>query len=335
MVIGLFALVASAGRETLQPLTVGVGRISLDPMALPGYALRTTLRLFAAMLLSLLVTFIFGAWAAKSRRGRDDHHPGHRRAAVGARAGLPVLHRHRLHGPVPRPGAGVELAAIFATFTSQAWNMVFSFYHSTKTVPRDLRDLSDSLRLGAWRRFWTLEAPYAAPSLIWNAMISMSGAWFFVVACGGHLGRRDHRLAARRRLLCGPGHPAARSEGRRHGGADHAAGHPDLRPSAVPPAGGLGREVPAGRRRQGLHAPLLGARGAAPGDPGAHRSGGPSASSCRWSPASGSAGRWRCRRGSPRPVRASGPRASGTPRWPSSPSSPATAPTPSSAAWSA
>src|SRR6185312_15916756 len=77
---------------------------------------------------------------------------------------------------------GVELAAIFATFTSQAWNMVFSFYHSTKTTPRDLRDLSDSLRLGAWKRFWTLEAPYAATGLIWNAMISMSGSWFFVVA---------------------------------------------------------------------------------------------------------------------------------------------------------
>jgi NitT/TauT family transport system permease protein len=27
-----------------------------------------------------------------------------------------------------------------------------------------------------------LEAPFAAPGLIWNAMISMSGAWFFVVA---------------------------------------------------------------------------------------------------------------------------------------------------------
>jgi NitT/TauT family transport system permease protein len=60
--------------------------------------------------------------------------------------------------------------------------MTFSFYQSLKTVPRDLSDVSDSLRLGAWRRFWTLEAPFAAPGLIWNAMMSMSGAWFFVVA---------------------------------------------------------------------------------------------------------------------------------------------------------
>jgi NitT/TauT family transport system permease protein len=77
---------------------------------------------------------------------------------------------------------GAELASVFEVFTAQAWNMTFSFYQSLKTVPRDLSDVSDSMRLGGWRRFWTLEAPYAAPGLIWNAMMSMSGAWFFVVA---------------------------------------------------------------------------------------------------------------------------------------------------------
>jgi NitT/TauT family transport system permease protein len=77
---------------------------------------------------------------------------------------------------------GVEFAAIFAIFTGQAWNMTFSFYQSLKTVPRDLDDVSNSLRLGSWRKFWTLEVPFAAPGLIWNAMMSMSGTWFFVVA---------------------------------------------------------------------------------------------------------------------------------------------------------
>jgi NitT/TauT family transport system permease protein len=31
-------------------------------------------------------------------------------------------------------------------------------------------------------RFWRLEVPFAAPGLIWNTMMSMSGGWFFVVA---------------------------------------------------------------------------------------------------------------------------------------------------------
>jgi NitT/TauT family transport system permease protein len=183
MVIGALALIALGGRQALQPLAVASRTpISLDPAVLPGYALRTTLRMFAAMLLSLVVTFVFGAMAAKSRRAEMVIIP-----LVDVFQSVPVLGflSFTVTGFMalfPGQVLGVELAAIFAIFTSQAWNMVFSFYHSTRTLPRDLRDLSDSLRLGAWRRFWTLEAPFAAPALIWNAMISMSGAWFFVVA---------------------------------------------------------------------------------------------------------------------------------------------------------
>lgn len=181
LVIGALVLVAVGGRQTLEPLAVAQTPISLDPAALPGYALRTTLRMFAAMAFSLLFTLVFGAWAAKSRRAEIVIVP-----LIDVLQSVPVLGflSFTVTGFMalfPGQTLGVELAAIFAVFTSQAWNMVFSFYHSTRTVPRDLRDLSDSLRLGAWRRFWTLEAPYGAPSLVWNAMISMSGAWFFVV----------------------------------------------------------------------------------------------------------------------------------------------------------
>jgi NitT/TauT family transport system permease protein len=181
LVLGVLALLAFGGRETLQPLSVGAGTISLDPKVLPHYALRTTLRMLAALLASLVFTFAFGALAAKSRRAEMVLIP-----MLDVLQSIPVLGflSFTVTGFMalfPGQVLGAELAAIFAIFTSQAWNMAYSFYHSTKTLPRDLRDLSDSLRLGAWRRFWTLEAPYAAPGLVWNAMISMSGAWFFVV----------------------------------------------------------------------------------------------------------------------------------------------------------
>jgi NitT/TauT family transport system permease protein len=82
------------------------------------------------------------------------------------------------------PGSvlGAEFAAIFAIFTSQAWNMAFSFYQSLRTVPHDLEEVSRSFRFTAWQKFWRLEVPFAMPSLIWNMMMSMSGGWFFVVA---------------------------------------------------------------------------------------------------------------------------------------------------------
>ena len=182
LVVGVLALIAIGGRQTLTALPVHAGSITLDPWALPGYALRTTLRMFAAMVLSLTCTFVFGYWAAKSRRAEMLIIP-----LVDVMQSVPPLAFQALTlafflGLAPGNTLGAELAAVFLVFTSQAWNMVFSFYHSCRTLPRDLSDLSDSLRLGAWRRLWALEAPYAAPQLIWNAMISMSGSWFFVVA---------------------------------------------------------------------------------------------------------------------------------------------------------
>jgi len=56
--IGLFA-----------PLTAIQTRpVSLDPLPLPGYAVRTVLRMLAAMVASLFFTLTYGTWAAKSRR---------------------------------------------------------------------------------------------------------------------------------------------------------------------------------------------------------------------------------------------------------------------------
>ncbi len=77
---------------------------------------------------------------------------------------------------------GVECAAVFAIFTSQAWNMAFSLYQSMRTVPPELNEAARIFRLSGWQRFWRLELPFAMPGLSWNMMMSMSGGWFFLVA---------------------------------------------------------------------------------------------------------------------------------------------------------
>src|SRR5271169_1778458 len=82
----------------------------------------------------------------------------------------------------PSSVLGPELAAIFAIFTAQAWNMAFSFFQALRTVPHDLDEASRSFRFSGWQRFWRLDVPFAMPGLIWNTMMSMSGGWFFVVA---------------------------------------------------------------------------------------------------------------------------------------------------------
>ncbi len=182
-IVGALIAVARGASGTFAPLSaLDVTPIRLDASALPGYALRTTLRMFAALAASLLFTFTFAPLAAKSRR-----------------AGLVMIPLLDILQSVPILGflsftvvffmslfpgqvLGAELAAIFAIFTSQAWNMAFSLYQSLVTVPEDLAEAARSFRLSAWQKFWRLEVPFAMPGLVWNTMMSMSGGWFFVVA---------------------------------------------------------------------------------------------------------------------------------------------------------
>ena len=156
--------------------------VSLDPSNLPAYAVRTTMRMFAALLASLLFTFTYATAAAKSRRASLILIP-----VLDILQSVPILGFLTFTvvffmNLFPGRVLGLELAAIFAIFTSQAWNMAFSMYQSLKTVPADLKEASDSFHLTAWQRYWRLEVPFAVPGLVWNTMMSMSGGWFFVVA---------------------------------------------------------------------------------------------------------------------------------------------------------
>jgi NitT/TauT family transport system permease protein len=183
LILAVFIAITHVSHGLTLPLTAPESTVvSLDYKLLPYYALRTTLRMFAAIAASLVFTFVYATLAAKSRR-----------AALVLIPLLDVLQSVPILGFLSFtvtfflrlfPGSilGAECAAIFAIFTSQAWNMAFSFYQSLRGVPRDLIEVARGFRLSGWQRFWQLETPFAMPGLIWNMMMSMSGGWFFVVA---------------------------------------------------------------------------------------------------------------------------------------------------------
>jgi len=183
LVMGLITLMAWGSRQMAVPYMPGEQiPLSLDPVHLPMYALRTVLRMVAALMLSFAFTFIYATVAAKSRRAESILVP-----LLDILQSVPILGFLSITvtgfiALFPGNLLGVEMAAIFAIFTSQAWNMAFSFYQSLKTVPRELQEASDLFGLSSWQRFWKLEAPFATPNLIWNTMMSVSGGWFFVVA---------------------------------------------------------------------------------------------------------------------------------------------------------
>ncbi len=183
LVFGTLILISRGAEQTLVPLSaIEQTPISLDPAMLPEYGLRTTLRMLAAIAASLVFTFVYATIAAKSRRAEMVLIP-----FLDILQSVPVLGflSFTVVGFMnlfPGQVIGVELAAVFAIFTAQAWNMTFSFYQSLKTLPNDLVEASRSFRLTPWQRFWRLEVPFSMPGLVWNTMMSMSGGWFFVVA---------------------------------------------------------------------------------------------------------------------------------------------------------
>ena len=183
LLLAIIILLGSGARQMVQPFALGrPPAISLSPAVLPFYALRTTMRMLAALVASLLFTLTYATCAAKSKRAEMILIP-----LLDVLQSVPVLGYLSFTvvffvALVPGNVLGPELAAIFAIFTSQAWNMAFSFYQSLRTIPTDLEEASLSFRFSGWQRFWRLEVPFAMPGLVWNMMMSMSGGWFFVVA---------------------------------------------------------------------------------------------------------------------------------------------------------
>jgi len=183
LILGLLVFLGEASRNLFEPLAeLQRQPPSLDPRNLPEYAARTTLRILIAMMLSLVFTFTYATLAAKSRSAERLLVP-----LLDILQSVPILGFISVTvvffmSLAPGRVLGAEFASIFAIFTSQAWNMAFSFYQSLRTVPAELEEATRNFRLSGWMRFWRLDVPFAIPQLIWNMMMSMSGSWFFVVA---------------------------------------------------------------------------------------------------------------------------------------------------------
>jgi len=156
--------------------------ISLDPSNLPYYAARSLLRMFIALVFSYAFSLGYAYVAARSRRARRVLIP-----ALDILQSVPVLGFLAVTvtfftALFPGSELGLECAAIFAVFTSQAWNITFSFYHSLISQSSEFNEASKLMGLSRWKRFWAIDVPSGAIGLVWNGMMSFGGSWFFLTA---------------------------------------------------------------------------------------------------------------------------------------------------------
>ncbi len=195
VVLGLASVLYLGARLAFRVPSVLTGpTISLAYGALPWYALLSSLRMAAAYCLSLLFSLVYGYAAAHSRTAERTLMP-----LLDVLQSVPILS----FLPVVLLGLSAfltqdlaaELAAVVLIFTSQAWNLTYSFYQAIRTLPRELIEAAGVFRLNPWLRLKMLELPFAAIALLWNSIMSWAGGWFFLMAAESfRVGERDFRL---------------------------------------------------------------------------------------------------------------------------------------------
>ncbi len=176
--------VVRVGASARAPFHAGhsAAAISSSPAELPYYAARSLLRMFIALACSYAFSLGYAYLAARSRRARRIMIP-----ALDILQSVPVLGFLAITvtfftGLFPGSELGLEAASVFAVFTSQAWNITFSFYYSLTSQPPELDEASKLMGLSRWKRFWAIDVPGGAIGLVWNGMMSFGGSWFFLTA---------------------------------------------------------------------------------------------------------------------------------------------------------
>jgi NitT/TauT family transport system permease protein len=193
-VAALGAAMISFGRQFTAPYTSKTV-IDLSFRSLPKYTFFSLCRGFAAYVLSLVFTLVYGTVAAHNHRAEKIMIP-----VLDVLQAIPVL--GFLPGLVlamialfPTREIGLEIACIIMIFTGQAWNMVFSFHGSLRGIPTPLREVAKLQKFTGWKTFKLLEVPAAMIGLVWNSMMSMAGGWFFLTVNEAFtLGDHDYRL---------------------------------------------------------------------------------------------------------------------------------------------
>ncbi len=109
-------------------------RLQVSLRQLPYYAVCSLARMTAAYVLALIFSLVYGLLAARGRRWERVMLP-----AIDIAQSVPVVGFFPAaiyffvalaHGRF-----GVEMAAVFLIFTSQAWNMALGVFESVRTLP--------------------------------------------------------------------------------------------------------------------------------------------------------------------------------------------------------
>lgn len=169
--------------------------IDLSLSSLPYAVFLSLSRITLAYIVCLITSLAVGYWAAHSRAAERVILP-----LIDIGQSVPVL--TFLPGLVvvfltvfPESRVGLEITCILTLYTGMAWNLMFGFYTSLKTIPRDYLETIKAYGYGRLGILLRLEIPYSMNVIVWNSMLSVAGGWFFLTVCESYtLGDKSFKL---------------------------------------------------------------------------------------------------------------------------------------------
>ena len=158
-------------------------RLPVNARQLPYYAFCSFARMTVAYVLAMAFSIVYGLLAGRSRAWERVLIP-----VIDVAQSVPVVgffpaaiyffvalaHGSRM---------GVEMAAIFLIFTSQAWNMALGVFEAIRTVPNDSIEALDAFGATEWLQLKRLLLPACVPKLVYNSILSWVTGWYYLIAC--------------------------------------------------------------------------------------------------------------------------------------------------------
>src|SRR3989441_842008 len=162
-------------------LTADCSTNPLDPLCIPGYAVRTLTRMTIAYLFALGFALAYGIATAMSHRASHVLLPLlDIFQSVPVLGVVPVVFLVILGTGANPPVFNQEIASIILIFTAMAWAPTFGVIAGINAIPTDIKEASHAYGMHGARYLRQIVLPAVFPELVWSSILAWGGGWYLI-----------------------------------------------------------------------------------------------------------------------------------------------------------
>ena len=162
-------------------LTADCSTHPLDPLCIPGYAVRTLARMTIAYAFALTFALAYGIATAMSHRASHVLLPLlDIFQSVPVLGVVPVVFLVILGTGANPPVFNQEVASIILIFTAMAWAPTFGVIAGINAIPTDIKEAAHAYGMHGTRYLRQIVLPAVFPELVWSSILAWGGGWYLI-----------------------------------------------------------------------------------------------------------------------------------------------------------